>query len=94
MLELRHLELYISHSTHNHAAYIARQHYNSRFQLNTRTVMGSDLQNRVPVRGMADCRIELGEVPLRLRNLRAKEEKRERRGAWKEPLGEIMKQRR
>lgn len=52
-------------------------------------MMGQDLEGRVPVEGMADCRLDKGEVPLRLRNRRAEENKRDRKGPWREGLGEM-----
>ena len=36
--------------------------------------MGIDLRGRVPVAGMADCRLEKQEVPLRIRIKRREEE--------------------
>ena len=36
--------------------------------------MGDDLRERVPVVGMADCRLERQEVPLRIRIKRRQEE--------------------
>ena len=84
--------LVISPSTQNHAAYISRQHYNGRFTLETRTIMGQDLEGRVPVPGLADLRWGVREVPLRIRNLRAEDEMNEGRGRWKRGLGEIWRE--
>ena len=41
--------------------------------------MGDDLEGRVPVVGMADCRLEKQEVPLRYRIKRRQEEDQ---GGW------------
>lgn len=87
----RTFSLHITPSTTNHSAYISRQHYTGRFTLNKRTVMAVDLADRVPLKGLADCRMTVGEVPLRLRKVRAEEERVEGRGVWKVGPGEVWR---
>ena len=89
---LRETQLLISPSTLNHASYIARQGYYSRYQPRFKTVMAADLQHRVPLEGMADLRIGKEEIPLRVRQ---KNEERERerarmtlRDLWEEGMRE------
>lgn len=85
------LNLTITPSTTNHPLSISRGHYASSFSLETRSIMGQDLEDRVPVPGFADLRWHKGEVPLRVRNVRAEEEKREGRGWWKVGLGDVWR---
>lgn len=70
----REFHLVIERSALNHHAYIQRQHYYAGFQLDLRDAMGDDLVGRVPVIGMADCRLEKQEVQLRIRKNRRQEE--------------------
>ena len=85
----REFSLHISPSTQNHAAYIARQHYHGRFHRDTRSALGQDLADRVPVAGYADLRLGVGEVPLRVRNRALEEARRAGRGAfWRGPWAE------
>ncbi|MCJ1454132.1 hypothetical protein MMC28_004482 [Mycoblastus sanguinarius] len=64
-----HREFYltITRSSLNHQDYIQRQHYYSGFKLDMNTIMGQDLEGRIPVEGMADCQLGRGVTPLRMR---------------------------
>ena len=73
----REFHLTIERSVLNHHTYIQRQHYYAGFQLDLSSLMGDDLRTRVPVPGMADCQLEMPEVPLRLRMKRMKKEEEE-----------------
>lgn len=63
----RDFELKITLSNMNHQAYIERQGYYGPFMANKRTIMAQDLDGRVPLEGLLDCRIGKLEVPLRIR---------------------------
>lgn len=67
---IREFQLWVSPSHMNHQAYIERQGYYASFIPNRKTIMAEDLENRVPLAGLIDCRINKEEVPLRLRNKR------------------------
>lgn len=94
---LRRLEfqLTISRSHLNHQAYIERQAYYGSFTPDTRTIMAEDLESRVPLKGLADCKLGKEEVPLRIRQKRT-EKNAERewvglKGLWE--MGQREKQR-
>ena len=76
----REVQLTILPSLLDHQAYIRRQGYYAGFNPNTRTVMGADLDARVPLRGLADVSLGMAEVPLRVRLRRERE--RERGERW------------
>ncbi len=67
--------LTIERSVLNHHAYIQCQHYYGGFELDKTHMMVQDLAARVPVRGMEDCQLDKGEVPLRVRVKRGGEAK-------------------
>ena len=73
----REFHLTIERSFLNHHAYIRRQHYYAGFEMDVKSLMGDDLMTRVPVPGMADCRLEMPEPPLRVRMKRMKKEEEE-----------------
>ncbi|KAL9103244.1 MAG: hypothetical protein Q9163_001695 [Psora crenata] len=87
----REFELRIEPSRLNHQAYIQRQHYYGYFEPDSTNLMFSDLEKRVPVVGMADCQVEKAEVPLRLRKRRMERERKEKRGVWRESLGDMWR---
>lgn len=74
---IREFQLTISPSVLNHQALIQRQHYYGSFKLDTDTIMGEDLERRVPVAGLADCQWKKGEAPLRIRKIWEDEANRE-----------------
>ncbi|MCJ1350230.1 MAG: hypothetical protein MMC33_000211 [Icmadophila ericetorum] len=64
-------QLYVSPSAMNHQAYIERQGYYGRFNVDGRSVIAEDLEPRVPLSGLIDLHISKEEVPLRIRMKRA-----------------------
>ncbi|KAA6415538.1 MAG: hypothetical protein FRX48_00254 [Lasallia pustulata] len=91
----REFQLTISRSHLNHQAYIERQAYYGPFIPDMRSIMAEDLESRVPLKGMADCKLGKEEVPLRIRQ-RRKERDAERawvglKGLWE--MGQREKQR-
>ena len=54
----------------NSQAYIERQGYYTDFVPDRKSIMAEDLEGRVPLEGLFDCRIKKEEVPLRIRNKR------------------------
>lgn len=85
----RELHMRVESSATNYQAQLKRQHYYGSFEPERNTVMFADLVDRVPVPGIADCQIEKGELPLRIRQKRMEQEERERRGPWRENLAEM-----
>ena len=86
ILRHREFQLTISRSHLNHQAYIERQAYYGSFNPDTRSIMAEDLESRVPLKGLADCKLGKEEVPLRIRQKR-KEKDAERewvglKGLW------------
>lgn len=69
-LPIRRFALYATPSQMNSQAYIERQGYYADFVPNRKNIMAEDLEGRVPLEGLFDCRIKKGEVPLRIRNRR------------------------
>ena len=69
-LPVREFNLYVTPSNFNHQAYIERQGYYANFVPDRKTIMAQDLEGRVPLEGLFDCRINKQEVPLRMRNNR------------------------
>ncbi|KAI4105656.1 MAG: hypothetical protein L6R37_002644 [Teloschistes peruensis] len=63
-------ELTVAQSVFNHQAYIERQGYYAGFNPDMKTIMAADLKSRVPLQGLADCRLSKPDVPLRQRLLR------------------------
>lgn len=85
-LQHREFQLTISRSHLNHQAYIERQAYYGSFEPDMRSIMAEDLESRVPLKGLADCKLGKEEVPLRIRQKR-KEKVAERgwvglKGLW------------
>ncbi|MCJ1471182.1 hypothetical protein MMC07_009830, partial [Pseudocyphellaria aurata] len=56
--EFRKFHLKISRSYTDHESYIERQGYYGGFNVDTSTIMAEDLQDRVPMEGMADCQLK------------------------------------
>ena len=69
----REVSLSISPSGLNHHSYITRQYYYGQWWPNTRTIPGDDLSQRAPLRGFSDVRLNMPEVPVRLRTKREQE---------------------
>ncbi|KAI4090511.1 MAG: hypothetical protein L6R37_007869 [Teloschistes peruensis] len=69
-VQVKEFELTIAQSVFNHQAYIERQGYYAGFNPDMKTIMAADLRGRVPLEGLADCRLSKGDVPLRQRLLR------------------------
>ncbi|MCJ1396544.1 hypothetical protein MMC18_009435 [Xylographa bjoerkii] len=69
----REVSLSISPSGLNHYSYIARQYYYGQWWPNTRTIPGDDLSQRAPMQGFSDVRLNMPEVPVRLRMKREQE---------------------
>lgn len=67
---VREFKLWVTPSHMNHQLYIERQGYYTEFVPDRKTLMAQDFENRVPLAGMVDCRIDKVEVPLRIRNRR------------------------
>lgn len=67
---VREFKLWVTSSHMNHQAYIERQGYYTEFVPDRKTLMAQDLEDRVPLAGMVDCRIDKAEVSLRIRNWR------------------------
>ncbi|KAL8703488.1 MAG: hypothetical protein Q9201_003331 [Fulgogasparrea decipioides] len=67
---VKEFELTVAQSLLNHQAYIERQGYYAGFNPDMKTIMAADLKDRVPLEGLADCRLNKGEVPLRQRLLK------------------------
>lgn len=82
----REFQLTIERSTIQHQLYIQRQHYYGGFKLDLNSLMGEDLEGRVPVAGMADCQLDKPEVPLRVRmkTWRQQDDKWSLRSLWEE----------
>ncbi|MCJ1476398.1 hypothetical protein MMC13_005064 [Lambiella insularis] len=77
----REVSLSISPSGLNHHSYIARQHYYGPWGFDQFTIPGEDLSKRAPMQGLADIRINMPEVPVRIRAKREQEKDfSERRG--------------
>ena len=72
-----------------HQLYIKRQHYYGGFRLDLNSMMGLDLEGRVPVAAMADCQLGKREVQLRIR-LKQRQEEEDKRG-WKS-LGSLWEE--
>lgn len=87
-LQHREFQLTISRSYLNHQAYIERQAYYGSFTPDMRSIMAEDLESRVPLKGLADCRLGKEEVPLRIRQKR-KEKDAERGWMGLKELWEI-----
>lgn len=87
-LQQREFQLTISRSHLNHQAYIERQAYYGPFNPDLRSIMAEDLESRVPLWGLADCKLGKEEVPLRIRQKR-KEEVAERGWVGLKELWEI-----
>ncbi|MCJ1301284.1 hypothetical protein MMC08_004083 [Hypocenomyce scalaris] len=90
----REFQLTISRSHLNHQAYIERQAYYGPFNPDSRSIMAEDLEHRVPLKGLADCKMGKEEIPLRIRQKR-KEREAERewvglKGLWE--MGQTAKQ--
>lgn len=68
--EFRKFQLKISRSYTNHQAYIERQGYYGGFNVDTSTIMADDLQERVPLEGMADCQLKKPEVALWVKDMK------------------------
>ena len=68
-----------------------RQHYSAAFEPDQNSIMYEDLASRVPIPAMADCQLEKGEVPLRVRIKRLEAEQTEMRGAFRESLWQTWK---
>ena len=87
-LQQREFQLTISRSMLNHEAYIQRQGYYGPFNPDLRQLAVDDLAGRVPLKGMADCRLTKDEMPLRQR-LKQKEREKNRltlRQMWEEGM--------
>lgn len=69
-VQVKEFELTVAQSGFNHQAYIERQGYYAGFNPDMKTIMAADLRGRVPLEGLADCRLSKGDVPLRQRLLR------------------------
>ena len=69
----RDYKLEISPSNMDHQAYIARQWYYGSFSPDRKTIIGADLEGRVPLPGMFDCHVGKGEREFRVR-IRMKEQ--------------------
>ena len=69
----REVSLSISPSGLNHHSYIARQYYFGQWWPNMRTIPGDDLSQRVPMPGFSDVRLNMPELPVRLRMKREQE---------------------
>ena len=69
----REVSLSVSPSGLNHHSYIARQYYYGQWWPNTRTIPGDDLSQRAPIQGLSDVRMDMPEVPVRLRMKREQE---------------------
>lgn len=67
--EFREFQLKISPSYTTHGAYIERQGYYGGFNVDTSTIMAEDLQDRVPLEGMADCQLQKPEVALWVKDM-------------------------
>ena len=63
----REVQIHVSPSSLNHQAYISRQGYYSSFRVSNKTIMAEDLEQRVPVFGMVDLRMDKEETPIRIR---------------------------
>lgn len=63
--QFREFHLTISPSTFNHQGYLERQGYYGGFTPDMASMAASDLEGRVPLPGMADCRLKKGEAPTR-----------------------------
>ena len=87
----REFQLRIEPSTLNHQAQIQRQYYYNYFKPDTNNITSSDLVNRVPVLGMADCQVDKGEVPMRLRSKRTMKQQLDKKGPWRESLSSLWK---
>lgn len=87
-LQQREFQLTISRSHLNHQAYIERQAYYGSFNPDMRSIMAEDLESRVPLKGLADCKLGKEEVPLRIRQ-RRKEKDAERGWVGLKELWEI-----
>ena len=81
----------VDHSLMNFHAYFQRQHYANSFVPDTATAMYDDLCDRVPLPAMADCQLDNGDVPLRLRIKRLEQQKRDKRGSFRVPLTEVWR---
>ena len=69
-LPVRRFALYVTPSHMNSQAYIERQGYYAEFVPDRKNIMAEDLEDRVPLEGLFDCRIKKEELPLRIRNKR------------------------
>ena len=68
--EFHKFRLRISRSHANHQAYVERQGYYGGFNVDASTIMAGDLQDRVPLEGMADCQLKKPEVALWVRDMK------------------------
>ena len=66
----REFQLKISPSHMNHQSYMERQGYYAGFEPDRKTIMGADLEDRVPLAGLMDCHVKKEEVHLRIRDER------------------------
>lgn len=85
--EFRAFCLKISRSLLDHQAYIERQGYYGRFNVDKMSMMAEDLQDRVPLEGMMDCQLRKPEVPLWVRDMKKDKVTRSRpslRQMWEE----------
>ena len=67
---VKEFKLWVTPSHMNHQAYIERQGYYTEFVPDRKTLMAKDFEDRVPLAGMVECRIDKAEVPLRIRTRR------------------------
>ena len=82
----------VDQSQMNFHSYFQRQHYAGSFDPEKNiSAMYLDLQGRVPVSSMADCQLDKGEVPLRMRTRRLEQQKVDKRGVFREPLEEMWR---
>ncbi|MCJ1470882.1 hypothetical protein MMC07_009529 [Pseudocyphellaria aurata] len=68
--EFRKFHLKVSRSYTNHESYIERQGYYGGFSVDTSTIMAEDLQDRVPMEGMADCQLKKPAVSLWVKDMK------------------------
>ncbi|KAL8796992.1 MAG: hypothetical protein Q9195_000763 [Heterodermia aff. obscurata] len=64
---VRNFQLKIVPSVMNHQVYIERQGYYAEFMPDSKTIMGADLEDRVPLAGLMDCHVKKEEAHLRIR---------------------------
>ena len=64
---MREVSLSIFPSNLNHSVYISRQHYYGNWHPNKSSIAVADLLPRVPMTGLSDLRLDMHEVPVRIR---------------------------